>query len=86
MKIEMETILNRENLQTAYKRVKANGGVPGVDGMQVEAFAEHARQHWPTIAGKLTEGHYQPGAIKGVGSPNRKAGNDYWAYRRCTIG
>lgn len=74
MKIEMETILNRENLQTAYKRVKANGGVPGVDGMQVEAFAEHARQHWPTIAGKLTEGHYQPGAIKGVSIPKPQGG------------
>ena len=44
MKIEMETILNRENLQTAYKRVKANGGVPGVDGMQV-SFVSHRGHH-----------------------------------------
>jgi len=74
MKIAMETILNRENLQRAYKRVKANGGAPGVDGMQVKAFADHARRYWPTIAEKLTEGHYQPGAIKGVSIPKPQGG------------
>ena len=33
----MEEILDRDNLNRAYKRVKANKGAPGVDGMTVEA-------------------------------------------------
>jgi len=32
----MERICERENLSRAYKRVKANGGAPGVDGMRVQ--------------------------------------------------
>jgi len=70
----MEDVLNRDNLIKAYKRVKANGGSPGVDGMNVDAFAEHARQHWPGIAGKLQTGDYQPGAIRGVSIPKAQGG------------
>ena len=32
----LEKILDRENLNNAYRRVKANKGAPGVDGMTVE--------------------------------------------------
>jgi RNA-directed DNA polymerase len=70
----MEDVLNRDNLIKAYKRVKANGGAPGVDGMSVDAFAEHARQHWPGVAGKLQTGDYQPGAIRGVSIPKAQGG------------
>lgn len=70
----MEEVLNRANLIEAYKRVKANGGAPGVDGMSVDAFAAHARQHWPGIAGKLQTGDYQPGAIRGVSIPKAQGG------------
>jgi group II intron reverse transcriptase/maturase len=62
----MERVLNRDNLEEAYKRVKANKGSAGVDGMKVEDFAEHARQHWPVIAEKLKSARYQPGAIRGI--------------------
>jgi group II intron reverse transcriptase/maturase len=70
----MEDVLNRSNLIEAYKRVKANGGAPGVDGMSVDAFAGHARQHWPGIAGKLQTGGYHPGAIRGVSIPKAQGG------------
>lgn len=70
----MEDVLNRGNLIEAYKRVKANGGSAGVDRMSVEAFAEHARQHWLGIAGKLQTGDYQPGAIRGVSIPKAHGG------------
>ena len=70
----MANVLNRDNLMEAYRRVKANGGAPGVDGMSVEAFAEHARDHWPAIADKLRTGAYLPGAIRGVSIPKPQGG------------
>lgn len=70
----METVLNRGNLIKAYKRVKANKGAPGVDGMSVEGFAAHARKHWPAIAAKLESGTYQPGAIRGIAIPKPQGG------------
>lgn len=70
----MEAVLDGNNLRAAYQRVKTNGGAPGVDGMSVEAFARHARRHWPAIAAKLQAGDYQPGAIRGVGLPKPQGG------------
>ena len=72
----MGTILERNNLVTAYERVKANNGAPGVDGMSVEAFLAHAKQHWSTIAEKLKAGQYQPGAIRGVSIPKPQGGSE----------
>jgi RNA-directed DNA polymerase len=70
----MEHVLERGNVMKAYSRVKANDGASGVDGMTVEGFAGHAREHWPQIAAKLLEGNYQPGAIRGVSIPKPQGG------------
>lgn len=70
----MERVLNRDNLMEAYKRVKANGGAPGIDGMSVQAFNDHARDHWPVIADKLRTGEYLPGAVRGVSIPKPQGG------------
>jgi RNA-directed DNA polymerase len=70
----MENVLTRDNLKSAYERVKANKGSPGVDGMSVDAFAGHAQKHWPTVAEKLKTGTYQPGAIRGVSIPKAQGG------------
>ena len=41
----LEAILYRENLNKAYKRVKANKGAPGVDGMTVEEALPWLKEH-----------------------------------------
>ena len=43
----MEEVCERENLKQALKRVKANKGAPGVDGMTVQALPAYLREHWP---------------------------------------
>ena len=40
-----EKVLDRENLNLAYKRVKKNGGSHGVDGMKVEELLPYFKQH-----------------------------------------
>ena len=44
----MEEVLRRENLFAALKRVQANKGAPGVDGMTVEDLPDYLRKHGPT--------------------------------------
>ena len=43
----MEEVCGRENCKQALKRVKANKGSAGVDGMTVQQLPEFLKQHWP---------------------------------------
>ena len=65
----MEAICERENLREALKRVKANKGSPGIDGMTVEELPEYLKQHWPVIREQLQSGIYQPQPVKRVEIP-----------------
>ncbi len=60
----IEEILDPENLTQAWKRVKANKGAPGIDGMTVEAFPAFTREHWPRIAIAIREGTYRPAPVR----------------------
>ncbi len=41
--------LTRENLQQAWKRIKANKGAAGVDGLNIEQTTRRLRTNWPTL-------------------------------------
>jgi group II intron reverse transcriptase/maturase len=56
----LEAVLDRANLQAALKRVKRNGGSPGIDGMTVKELPEFLRQSWGTIREQLLAGRYRP--------------------------
>jgi RNA-directed DNA polymerase len=56
----MEEVVEGENLKRAWKRVKANQGSPGVDGMTVFALKDYLDEHWPAIGEQLLMGKYQP--------------------------
>src|SRR6202171_4940030 len=55
----MEEVCERENCWQAYKRVKANKGSAGIDGMKVGELSGDLKQHWPTIWEQLISGSYQ---------------------------
>ena len=61
--------LARENLQRAWKRVKANKGAAGVDGLDIAQTGQHLKHAWPTIRQQLMEGTYQPQPVRRVGIP-----------------
>ncbi len=62
----MEEVIERGNLGEALRRVKANKGSPGVDGMRVEELAGYLKEHWPAIGGQLLSGTYKPQPVKRV--------------------
>lgn len=65
----LEAIVARDNLQRAWKRVKANKGAAGVNAVSVTDFPAWARQHWPIIKAQLLNGDYQPEAVRRVWIP-----------------
>jgi len=56
----MESILEQNNMQKALKRVIANKGAPGIDGMKVSQLAKYLERHWPKIEKTLLDGTYTP--------------------------
>ncbi|WP_370663271.1 group II intron reverse transcriptase/maturase [Massilia mucilaginosa] len=61
--------LARENMQRAWKRVKANKGAAGVDGLDIARTGQHLKHAWPTIRHQLMEGTYRPLPVRRVGIP-----------------
>jgi RNA-directed DNA polymerase len=60
----MEEVVERENLKEALKRVKANKGSPGVDGMTVHALPDYLKEHWPAIREQMLSGSYKPHPVR----------------------
>jgi group II intron reverse transcriptase/maturase len=70
----MEAVVERGNMVTALKRVKANRGAAGVDGMTVEALPAYLREHWPRIKAELLAGRYAPSPVRLVEIPKPGGG------------
>jgi len=70
----MEEVCERENCKQALRRVKANKGSPGVDGMTVHQLPGYLRQHWPAIRAHLLNGSYKPQPVKRVEIPKPEGG------------
>ncbi len=60
----MESILERNNMKRAIKRVIKNKGAPGVDGMTVRKIKRYLKRHWSKIEQALLEGTYSPMPVK----------------------
>jgi RNA-directed DNA polymerase len=72
--LTMEEIVERENLKEALRRVKANKGGPGVDGITFGQLDDHLKQHWPAIREQLLSGTYRPQPVKRVEIPKPDGG------------
>src|ERR1700681_2928843 len=70
----MEEVCERENCWQAYKRVKANKGSPGIDGMKVAELSDYLKQHWLSIREQLLRGTYQPQPVRRVEIPKPDGG------------
>lgn len=70
----MEEVADRENLNDAYRRVKANRGAPGADGMTIAEARDWIAEHQEELIASLTSGDYQPQPVRGVQIPKPGGG------------
>ena len=60
----LEQILSRDNLNRAYKRVKANKGAPGIDGMTIGDALPWLREHREELLDSIRKGKYKPQPVR----------------------
>lgn len=66
--------LETQNMQTAWKRVKANKGAAGVDGMDIVQAEIYLRSAWNGIKARLLNGTYKPKPVRQVRIPKSEGG------------
>ena len=59
----LELMLSRENMTAAWKRVKANKGAAGVDGLSIADVYLTIHQTWGGIKRGIEEGTYRPSPV-----------------------
>jgi len=70
----LERILSKDNMNNAYKRVKANKGSHGIDGMTVDELLQYLKEHGQELRQSLLEGRYRPQPVRRVEIPKPDGG------------
>src|SRR6476661_8688216 len=70
----MEEVCQPDNLNQAYRRVQANQGAPGVDGMTIDDLPSWIATHKQEFLAALRDGSYQPQPVRGVEIPKPGGG------------
>lgn len=70
----IEEVCEKENLKEALRRVKANAGAAGVDGMTVKDLPVYLRENWPRLKEQLLSGTYRPQPVRRVEIPKTGGG------------
>lgn len=70
----LEAILDRNNLNKAYLKVKRNGGSAGIDGMTVDEMLPYLKEHREELLTALRSGKYKPKAVRRVEIPKPDGG------------
>ena len=70
----MEEVANHANLNAAWRRVRQNGGAPGIDGITIEQFPALLAGRTETLRQQLLDGSYRPSALRRVTIPKPNGG------------
>ena len=70
----LSKILDKDNLNRAYKRVKANKGAPGIDGMTIEEALPWLKEHNHELVERIRRGKYSPSPVRRVEIPKPDGG------------
>jgi RNA-directed DNA polymerase len=78
-----EQLLSPGNLGQALRRVEANRGAPGVDGMTTGELRPWLHEHWATVREALDAGAYQPSPVRRVVIPKPGGGERLLGVPTC---
>lgn len=70
----LQASLTTENLRRAFKRVRANKGAAGVDGLDIDQTSRRLATEWPYIRERLLSGTYRPSPVRRVTIPKPDGG------------
>ena len=70
----LEAILYKDNLNRAYKRVKANKGAAGIDEMSIEETLPYLKEHQQELKNRILRGKYTPSPVRRVEIPKPDGG------------
>ena len=70
----LEKILYKDNLNRAFKRVKANKGAPGIDGITVDEIGAYLRDNQKELIARIKKGKYTPDPVRRVEIPKPDGG------------
>ena len=70
----LEEILSRENMMLAYKKVKANKGASGIDGVTISEIDDYLKENWMDIRDKIRKRKYKPKPVRRVEIPKPNGG------------
>ena len=70
----MDRILSRDNMNLAYKRVKANKGAGGIDDVEVDELYSYIKENWKSIEEQIRQRTYKPQPVRRVEIPKPNGG------------
>jgi RNA-directed DNA polymerase len=70
----LEKILQSDNLNKAFKKVKSNKGAGGIDGMSVDELLTFLKDNQKELIRKLKDGKYKPNPVRRVEIPKETKG------------
>jgi len=78
----LQAALTTENLRQAFKRVRANKGAAGLDGLDINQTSHHLVSAWPGIREQLLAGTYRPSPVRRVTTRSPRAASASLASRQ----
>ena len=69
----LEKILDRNNLNTAFKKVKSNKGAGGIDGMGVDNLLPYLKENQKNLIQLIRDGKYRPNPVRRVEIPKEES-------------
>ena len=70
----LEKILSNENMNVAYKRVRANNGAGGIDDVTVDELGDYIKENWGNIKEQIRQRKYKPQPVRRVEIPKSNGG------------
>jgi len=70
----LNKILDRENMNQAYQKVKANKGSAGIDEVSVEELNQYIKDNWKSIKKQIVSRTYRPQPVKRIKIPKPNGG------------